>query len=53
MESNMDCDSPYQELLEGKNIKNHLCDILAISMAASCLCPKNLLEVKLKSFGLM
>ena len=39
------------EILE--NIGDSSCDILAKSVTAFCLCPKNLPETKLKSFGLM
>ena len=41
-----------QEVSEN-NIGDHSCDILATNVAAFCLCPKNLPEAKLKSFGLL
>ena len=48
---------PAQEGSEGKNISNWPpeCsdDILAKNVAVFCLCSKNLLEAKLKWFGLM
>lgn len=52
-EYSVGCGGPAQESSEGHDIRNYSCDIFASNAAAFCLCPKNLLEAKLKSFGLM
>lgn len=51
-ESNVDCGGPDTEVLERINIKDHYYDVLAKNMVNFCN-PKNLPEVKLKSFVLL
>lgn len=53
VESHMERVIPGQELLEGKSIRDHSCDIVTINVTAFCPCPKFLLEIKLKNFGLI
>jgi hypothetical protein len=55
--SNVDYDNPPQEVSEEKDIskwpRDHAYNILAKNATAFCLCPGNLPEAKLESFGLM
>ena len=52
-ECDVSCDSPAQEVLEGRNIskwpRDHSCDILTKNVTGLCPCSINLPETKLKS----
>ena len=56
-ECNVDYGSPAQETSQGNNSGNWArdpsCEIQAKGVAEFCLCPKNLPDAKLKSFGLI